>query len=154
MVRMKKIYWLGLVLVVGIVVALINVCLEEASKNEWMQSPVFVELELTQEPLLNKSVDIILKVTLRNNSIDISNVAIHIDIPKGFELVNGDLVWVGDLHQGDTITLQASIKAIKTGSWIIWGGVDIPDGTKEGDSLFISISNTTAKVRESEYTNH
>ena len=52
-------------------------------------------------------------ITLRDMSVDIT-------LPDGFELVSGELSWLGDIPEGDEVeVIRAVIKSVKVGHWTI-----------------------------------
>lgn len=53
-------------------------------------------------------------------AISLKNMSIEIRLPEAFELVSGELSWVGDISSGDELeVISAVVKAIKIGNWAI-----------------------------------
>ena len=49
-------------------------------------------------------------------------MSVSIDLPEAFELVSGNLSWVGDIAIGNKVeVIKAVVKAVKTGNWTIEG---------------------------------
>jgi len=85
---------------------------------------VFEELNLSIQgtPLLDQPVE--LTCFVKTTPYMGMNTSIEIILPEGFEFVSGNLSWSGYIAKNDTAQVKATIKAVKTGNWIIgaWAG--------------------------------
>ena len=113
------------------------------------ESPIKVNLSLSELPLLNKIVKLVFTVTALE---DLPNTTIEISLPEGFELISGDLSWKGNITRGNTIQIQSYIRAIKKGNWTITAVARSVRYDKfvsiegKADAIFISVSEETAMV--------
>lgn len=139
---------IAVVLSLAVIIALIPGC------NSKRPSPIDIKLSLSDSPILGKPVQIIATFSLDNhwNGQAANNALVEILLPEGFEKVGGDLEWKGDIYQNKTYSLNASIKAVKTGSWeIIAKTIYDPDKSEHfiSDSiLYISVSENGAIVSD------
>jgi hypothetical protein len=79
------------------------------------------------------------------------NIKAQIDLPAGFEKVDGDLTWEGSLVAGETQTIKATIKSTKTGSFMIdarAGFTTSISGVGGATTLYITVSENGATVSE------
>lgn len=98
------------------------------------------KLEISKAPALNENAEITLTViTIRTAP----TASAKITLPEGFELVSGDLNWNGELVENQPLQLKATVKAVKTGNWAIFGG-----GAGQGDYLYITVNQDSASVSE------
>jgi len=78
------------------------------------------------------------------SNFPISNkTAIRIELPEGFEYINGDLKWTGTLTDKQTVQLKAIVRSIKSGNWKIKGWVEVERPDKSFSifrSLYVSVS--------------
>jgi hypothetical protein len=83
-------------------------------------SPVKVQISFSELPILGKPVQLTatFKLTQSRKPV-VQDVTTCITLPEGFEKVDGDLEWKGDFIPGNTYTLSARVKAVKTGAWKI-----------------------------------
>jgi hypothetical protein len=77
-------------------------------------------------------------------------VTARINLSEGFELIGGNTEWKGDFIGGHSYTLQASIKAIKTGTWVVEA---LAVGPTPGDGIgavavYVAISETDASISD------
>lgn len=69
-------------------------------------------------PRLNHEARLIVKVNAR--AIRAKDMSANVSLPEGFELVSGNLSWVGDVAEGSEVeVIIAVIRAIKEGNWTI-----------------------------------
>ena len=80
--------------------------------------PITVELSFPDgAPPLSHEAKLNCVVKARRN---FENMSVEIGLPEGFELVSGDLSWVGDIPSGDDLeVIRATVRAVKTGNWTI-----------------------------------
>jgi hypothetical protein len=82
--------------------------------------PIQVRLSFSESPTLNKPVQLTANYSIHPSyKHDAHNVTAKIILPEGFEKVSGDLEWQGDIIQGAPLSLNATVKSIKTGDWDI-----------------------------------
>ena len=81
--------------------------------------PITVELSFPDgAPPLNQEAELICIV--KAPAISLKNMSVEIRLPEAFELVSGNLSWVGDINLGDEVeVISAIVKAIKIGNWAI-----------------------------------
>jgi len=80
--------------------------------------PITVDLSFPDgAPSLNQEAKLIcIFKTLR----DLKNVTVEIRLPEGFELINGELSWMGDISAGDELKIiDTTIRAVEIGNWAI-----------------------------------
>jgi len=114
--------------------------------------PIKAQLSFSEPPILGKTVQLTATFNVRESyNRDAYNVTARIILPEGFEKIGGDLEWQGDFIRGNTYTLNATVKAVKTGDWKIEARADFSpgEGSYLGGStvLYVSVSETGATVR-------
>ncbi|MBM2824676.1 MAG: hypothetical protein HW402_340 [Dehalococcoidales bacterium] len=84
-------------------------------------SPVVLDISFPDgAPLLNHEARLAVKVTVR--TFGVNNMSVNVSLPDAFQLVSGNLSWVGDIARGDKVTVEAItavVRAVKTGNWTI-----------------------------------
>ncbi len=147
--------WITLLIAVSIVLSMLG-CVEKPEQKEG--TPVesvesffeSVNMSIDPEPILNQPVEI--TVTASSPSVNVSNVTLEILLPDGFELISGNLKWEGDIQMDEIKNLNAEIKSVKTGNWVIQflATANLPRGVTylETDFLYISVYETEAKVSD------
>ncbi len=84
-------------------------------------SPVDWEISFPDgAPPLNREARLVVKVTVR--TFGVKNMSVNVSLPDAFQLMSGNLSWVGDIARGDKVTVEAItavIKSVKTGNWTI-----------------------------------
>ncbi|MBI4303839.1 MAG: hypothetical protein HY665_05830 [Chloroflexi bacterium] len=81
--------------------------------------PVNVTLSVNGTPLVGQPVLATAIFALSERHENASNVTARIVLPKGFQLVSGELEWQGNMVRGTKYELKATIKAVKAGDWRI-----------------------------------
>lgn len=117
--------------------------------------PITVHLSFPDgAPPLNQEAELI--YIIKPDCI-LKNMNIEIRLPEGFELVSGELSWVGDITKGDEIeAIRAVVRAVKIGNWAIelrnsinpeeQGGFSMyPDWQ---DAIYVSVSEDSAEWGE------
>jgi len=103
------------------------------------------ELNFSEPPEFNKPVELTMNVV--RGGPQYPNATIKIDLPDGFELVSGDLEGQADLTKDVPVQLKAVVKPIKTGDWVIKGGViDSEKGKRTLAALYVSVSEDSVEV--------
>ncbi len=97
------------------------------------------KLEISKAPALNENAEITLTVTTIRTA---PTASAKITLPEGFELVSGDLSWKGELVENQPLQLKATVKAVKTGNWTIFGGAGY------GDYLYITVNEDSASISD------
>ncbi|MBI2578075.1 MAG: hypothetical protein HYW26_00010 [Candidatus Aenigmarchaeota archaeon] len=114
------------------------------------------ELVLFESPSLNKPVGISFTVQAEIAPKRPVNGTVKILLPEGFELVAGNLSWSGEMERGEVITLNATIKAVKTGDWTIEAVAKIfgPYGghAQENLYLYVTVGENSATVTTDPFT--
>ena len=102
------------------------------------------KLEISKAPALNENAEITLTVTTIRTA---PTASAKITLPEGFEFVSGDLNWTGELVENQPLQLKATVKAVKTGNWTIFGG-----GSGPGDYLYITVNQDSATISEKPFS--
>lgn len=113
--------------------------------------PIKVKLSFSEPPILGKPVQLTATFNLMIDYEDALNTTTRIILPEGFEKVDGDLEWQGDIIRGNTYALSATVKAVKTGDWKIEARAYFSprEGSYSGGYtvIYVSVSETGANVR-------
>ena len=114
---------------------------------------IAAKLSFSEPPVLEKPVEITFTFGIQEDyPHDAKDATARIIIPEAFELVSGTLEWRGDILQHKKYTLQATIKAVKTGNWRIGGVVTYsssPNYTPHnGDLLYVSVFEDSAEISD------
>jgi hypothetical protein len=149
---LNKLSWRILIAISSVLVMLIVSlpgCFGSGSSSKIIQ----VEFRSSGSPDLNKPIELTAKFTLfKGYPSDAHNVSAKIILPAGFEKVDGDLEWQGDIIQGTPKTMQAIVKAIKTGDWeiIAQAFFDPSPNQHLGDStrLYASVSESGGQISD------
>lgn len=115
--------------------------------------PLEVELSFPHgAPHLNQIAE--LRCLMKANDIA-DNLTVRINLPEGFELVNGDLTWAGNLSRGSIKELKSNIKLVKVGNWDIQAVITVgPQNTwaiAEGGGiydLYVAVAENSAEWGE------
>ena len=119
---MKRLLVLALSLCV-VVTLLIAGCSELPSELTLQetspQEPVTVDLLFPDGASpLNQEAALI--CTVKASAINIKNMSVEISLPGAFELVSGNLSWIGNIAEGDEAeVIRVIVRAVKTGNWTI-----------------------------------
>lgn len=115
--------------------------------------PIEARLSFSEPPILGKPVEVTATFNLIEIYEDVArDVTARIILPEGFELVSGGVEWYGDFFPGDSYTLDATVKSVKTGDWKIEARAEFSPG--EGSYLvgstvlYVSVSETGATVSD------
>jgi hypothetical protein len=111
------------------------------------------KLSFAELPILNKPVQLTAVLSLlQGYNHDAHDVSAQIILPDGFEKIEGDLEWHGDIKYGTTKTLTATVKSVKTGNWEILckAYFDPSPDQHLGDtvSLYVIVSQSGATVSD------
>ncbi|MBM3301758.1 MAG: hypothetical protein FJY85_17635, partial [Deltaproteobacteria bacterium] len=108
-----------------------------------------VRLDFSGPPLLNEAAELVVTVSPAQ---DVSNVVIHIILPEGIELIEGDLRWEGNLFAHQQLQRKVVVKVVNVGSYEIQASVEglTADGqmVRQSKQLYVATSETTASVSE------
>ena len=108
--------------------------------------PVKVSLSLSGAPTLNHTAELTCAVT---SEVDAPGLEASVSLPDGFVLVSGQLTALGNLAAGSGLELQATIKAVKTGDFVLEAKAGFsPDAASWlGDRarLYVSIGEALSK---------
>jgi hypothetical protein len=68
-------------------------------------------------PPLNQTAELLCTVITR---ISVKSMSINVDLPDAFELVSGELSWIGDVPaDSETTVIKALVKSVQVGNWTI-----------------------------------
>ncbi len=107
-------------------------------------------VEFEEPPLLNKPVDLNCTITQWDFDTEAfleSDIVIEVELPEGFELVDGTLTWQGHVDPNQTVTHTITIKAVKPGKWTIsvWAGPS-QNPRFDVENLYVTVTETSAEV--------
>lgn len=108
----------GIVFISLILIIMSSSCTkEEALKTTpTTDTQIQVKLSLSRAPVLGQTTEVIATIT---SASDIPNASAEIVLPKGFEVVNGELSWNGDLVKNEKVQLNTTVKVVEEGDWKI-----------------------------------
>ena len=121
---------------------------------------VFAEFNLTlsKNPIINESTKLVTEI--KQYKFPIGSKAkykLQVFLPKGFKLLDGDLIWEGELiHESEEVVkIESNVMAIEEGDWVIEAIAfyqDLDNNLNytplETHYLWISIYNNTASVSD------
>jgi hypothetical protein len=116
--------------------------------------PINANLSFSDPPLLNKPVKITAIFSIPSNyyNAEAQNVSAQILIPDGFEKLDGDINWKGNIPRGKSQTLKATVKSIKIGNWQVIAKAEFDPSKAEhyiGDAiLYVSVSEKEASISD------
>lgn len=169
-----------LVLIVSLIIIVIG-CVKEEGIKEYKpnikdtirdssspSSGVDINLKLSKAPLLGETV--LLNATVTVIQADVVNTIFSINLPDGFELVNGGLSWEGDIiipnktyppfnesnqPAKTSLSLISNIKAIQEGEWTITGILSDDGSTtdkfQQYGRLYVSVSETNSYISDTPF---
>ena len=109
-----------------------------------------VTLSFSALPELNCEIRVKSEFSIPKDFRDyIPNVSIEIKIPDGFQIIEGDIARQCDFVKGQTYTLSATVKAIRTGTWIIAGVAQYRNGASiegSGKDVYVIITDEGASI--------
>ncbi len=76
---------------------------------------------VSDAPILNRTVELVFTLETVD---DAPNTTIKMFLPEGIELVEGNLLWNGDIKKDEKIEHKISIKVVKEGEWRIRAWVE------------------------------
>jgi hypothetical protein len=104
-------------------------------------SPIIVDLEVDEQPVLHQIVVIRLKI---QSAFDASNTKAAIVLPEGVIKVDGTLEWQGDLEQKKPVELLARVKFVQAGELMISGYakhiIDEDNSWGDVDYLYLNVT--------------
>jgi len=115
--HIKKRTFLYFSLVLGFI---LGACSASPSPTGEIASSVFspLQMDLTLEKLPKLGEEILLTATIYT-VMDISDASAEIQLPEGAKLIDGDLVWQGDLMEDTSVQIQARVAFTEEGNRII-----------------------------------
>jgi hypothetical protein len=109
---------------------------------------IIVKLSFSEPPVLGKPVQLLATFTIREEyKKDTTDTVARISLDEGFELVDGNLEWKGDLLRGSSVEIKATVRAIKTGERKISAKGEAPF-TSGFTELYAYVSEDSATVSD------
>jgi hypothetical protein len=106
-------------------------------------------LAFSELPLLNRSADLNFTV---NPVFDVSDVEIQFSLPHGMQLVEGPLVWNGNIVAHEEIRQSIRVKIVKTGNYEVKVSVKgIPSGwnnVSERYYIYLTVSESDTTLNQ------
>ena len=104
-------------------------------------TPISAEIDkmfcFSEEPLPNRPVDVLF---IFKNKINTSlPVRARIDLPQDFVLLEGEVVWQGELGPHEERRIGVSVKSTEPGFYKLWGIIFVGEGSSEGHSVYLEI---------------
>ncbi len=115
----QNILILGLIIITG---AFLSSCLFFGKEGTSSGTPPLGaefyrgNFSVSEEPVLNRVVELTFTLEAAH---DAPNTSIEIFLPEGIELVEGSLVWRGDLRKNEKVEHRISVKVVREGEWRI-----------------------------------
>ena len=141
------------VIILALLLVLLTVLFPGCIGDGAPSPPIKAQLSFSELPLLNKTVQLTATFRLQEwEEHDARDVTARIILSEGFEKIDGELEWKGDFIRGNTYTLVATVKAVKTGDWTIEARASYSPG--EGSylggytALYVSVSEENTTVSE------
>jgi hypothetical protein len=114
--------------------------------------PITARLSFSESPALNSEVKVTAIFGIPKTYHDAKNVTAKIILPEGFQAISGDLEWKGNISKGGNQILNATIKAIKIGTWQIMAKAEFDPSIGEhfigDDILYVSVSENSATISD------
>ena len=113
--------------------------------------PIEVKISFSDSPVLGKPVQVTATFNLVKDYFKevVRGVDANIELSEGFQLISGDLEWQGDFLRGQTYTITATIKSIKTGTRLIsanaWSELD---GANGFTGLYVTVNQNGASISD------
>ncbi len=108
--------------------------------------PFDINMSLSEAPILNKPVKLIVNVT---SIADVTNASIEILTTEGIAIIKGDTLRKGKISKGEIIQIEITLKAIKTGDQEI-AAVALRNETwgygRNSVSLYLDVGEKSARV--------
>ena len=118
------------------------------------QGAIIVKLSFSEPPVLGKPVEVLATFAISEGyKKDATNTVAQIVLDNGFDLIDGELKWKGDLLRGSSVEIKATIKAIKIGERLVKAGAlaysdDGKAYTGGGTELYAYVSKDSAEVSD------
>jgi hypothetical protein len=116
--------------------------------------PMEIMTSISPDPVVGQ--DVTLHTEISVGGVHAPNTTVEISLSPGVELVEGDLIWKGDIEPDQTISFDVTIRVTTAGDWpVSIYAYSSPDGeSRWGDQEFFYIrsSDTSAQIiPQSEY---
>lgn len=104
-----------------VTVAIISGCVGQStnannpSGDYLYYDPISVSIYSSEEPLLNREVDLIFNITTEVTDIDSPNTTIKVFLPGSIVVTSGSLDWNVSLIANETISKKITVKIMKEG---------------------------------------
>ena len=136
----------SVIVIIASLVLLLPGCQRSAARM-----PIEANLSFSESPVLGKPVQVTATLNLVKDYFKevVREVDVKITLSEGFQLLDGNLEWKGDIQRNQTYTLRATVRTIKTGTWQIgvnaWGEAD---GVNGFTGLYVTVSEKRAIVSD------
>jgi hypothetical protein len=99
---------------------MLGACSAPPSPSGEVASSVFspLQMDLVLEKLPKLGEEVLITATIYT-IMAVSDASAEIQLPEGAKLIDGDLVWQGDLMEDTSVQIQARIAFTEEGNWII-----------------------------------
>lgn len=102
---------------------------------------------MSEKPLLNIPVVLILKVKSNVTFKENSNISAKIELPESFELVSGNLSWEGNLKKNEEQKIKVVVKSTKVGYFQLKGIILNQDNVIGGSNIiYVEVSQNDAII--------
>lgn len=145
---MKKVKVLKYILVLSMLFTLLIVLIPGCSAPS---KPIEVRLSFSESPTLGKPVQVTATFKIRKGYFKetLHDVNANIYLSEGFQLIEGNTLWSGDLIRGQEVTIVATIKTIQTGTWLIEASAGSEfDGAWGFKGLYVIVSEEGATISD------
>jgi hypothetical protein len=118
-------------------------------------SPMTLHLDVNGEPIVEKSVDLLVTITTQSTA---ENIEFSLTLSPGLKLEDGSPTWKGEMADGESISLHFTVQVIEEGDWPVAAyafnaySTDSTHGFGAGETVYlVSRMNSGEVLRESEY---
>lgn len=137
--KWKIIILLIVVLAILIVGYFVYQAITGDESTEKLSPPVWGELSLSDKPLLNTPVRLTM---IFESSVEFINVSAQIELPDGFEFVDGNPVWSGDIGIGEERRIEVVVQSTKVGYHQLSGVIKSEEGGVIGGTNIVYVEVT------------
>lgn len=129
---MGKRWFLVFIILFLVVIFIFLIVQNNQSPTVFPISPMKLNLDISNPPALGETAEITAILTYSSKiKENMPNVSISIILPKGLKLLEGNLIWEGEIKKN--ISYSILVKSIAVGNWTIEGNARTPP---EGETYF------------------